>query len=80
MTYQQLTANDIRQPGDEYRDLDTGDVIDTVRTFFDYRSNTWKRKPYKRREPSPGPWKPVKLVGHLILHSDLLHLEYRRHV
>lgn len=64
-TYHTLKAGDIRQKGDEQREIDgrKGFII------------------YPKTAPRvPGPWSPVPLLGHAILIADLCHLEFRRPV
>lgn len=78
-----LKAGDVRQKGDQVRRDDIGPVgyecHGTLSTF-----NSSSRSPdrcvhwHEPRTIRPGPWEPVKLLGHPILQSDLMHSEFRR--
>jgi hypothetical protein len=74
-----LHAGDVRQKGDEYRHVDNNDRGFDCRGqlygHYKWRPLTMLRKP---REAMPGPWRPVRLVGHPILQSDLMVHEFRR--
>lgn len=59
-----LKAGDIRKDGDKQRET---------------RGWGWHNGVGNTRYPHPpGPWTEVSLVGHPILASDLMHLEFRR--
>lgn len=65
--YETLRAGDVRTLGDEQREFDItrNHVPGTSHT-------TTKLRPWK--------WHEVALLGHVILASDLMHIEFRRPV
>lgn len=71
----ELKAGDIRQDGDEQRVSERGRV-------GGFHQNTGWMKSGCRETPAkmlgPGPWVQADHVGHPILASDLMHLEFRR--
>jgi hypothetical protein len=77
-----LKAGDLRQKGDEVRHIDlNGDGFDCPGYYFScgHSMSFAEEHPRKVRKPTPGPWKPVSLIGHKILQSDLMVFEFRRH-
>jgi hypothetical protein len=65
MIYKHLKPGDIRQVGDEQRQSDLGDYHPCHRVGTP-------------RPNRPGEWRSVPLIGHAILASDLMHLNFRR--
>jgi len=68
-SYKPLTAGDIRQQGDQYRESELG----PKRGCYDSGTSSDLR--------GPGDYQPVRtLFGQAILESDLMHLNFRRPV
>ena len=65
MNYTPLKPGDIRQAGDEQQ------MIDSL-------GNSNESCPRKPQRSEPGIWKPICLLNHTILASDLMHLNFRR--
>jgi hypothetical protein len=80
MNYITLKAGQTRLKGDEVRESDFGGMIPCqgLLTAEDFRCT--RRILVGKLPIKPGSWKPVQLIGHPILQSDLMTAEFRREV